>query len=149
MRFGQMLGWGIMFSCDEPQQSGKVVPVVEETGGEQDQDCVDSQGCEDESGGFPDADSGEDSDTDPDTASDPSLIDDDGDGYAEAEGDCDDTDADVYPDAEGVPADGIDQPDAAAVPDAPRTPSSVQKDADDILQQLGGTPYFQCYCCSF
>jgi hypothetical protein len=39
---------------------------------------------------------------------DASLIDDDGDGLSESEGDCDDTDADISPDAEEVPYDGID-----------------------------------------
>jgi len=35
-------------------------------------------------------------------------IDNDGDGYAESDGDCDDTDATIHPDAEETAGDGID-----------------------------------------
>ena len=39
----------------------------------------------------------------------PDQIDDDGDGYTEEEGDCDDTDDSVYPGASDIPNDDIDQ----------------------------------------
>ncbi|MED5374602.1 MAG: putative metal-binding motif-containing protein [Myxococcota bacterium] len=55
-----------------------------------------------------DADSDSDTDADADTDVDPDKIDDDGDGYTEDDGDCDDTSADVSPDALEVPYDGID-----------------------------------------
>jgi hypothetical protein len=36
------------------------------------------------------------------------YVDNDGDGYSEAEGDCDDTNADIYPGAPETPGDGVD-----------------------------------------
>jgi len=40
--------------------------------------------------------------------SDTAYIDNDGDGYAEEDGDCDDDDPDIHPDAEETAGDGID-----------------------------------------
>ena len=36
------------------------------------------------------------------------YVDDDGDGYSEADGDCDDSNAEIHPDATETPGDGID-----------------------------------------
>ena len=36
------------------------------------------------------------------------LVDDDGDGYSETDGDCDDANADIHPDAEETAGDGVD-----------------------------------------
>lgn len=40
---------------------------------------------------------------------DPALVDDDGDGFSEVEGDCDDSNASINPEAEEICDDGIDQ----------------------------------------
>lgn len=50
----------------------------------------------------------EDDEIDEEEEIDESLTDDDGDGLSEDEGDCDDTDADISPEAEETPYDGID-----------------------------------------
>ena len=56
-----------------------------------------------------DADTDTDADADTDTGTPPGLVDDDGDGYSEMDGDCDDTDPAVSPSATDVVGDGIDQ----------------------------------------
>ena len=56
-----------------------------------------------------DTDADADSDTDTDTDVDPATTDDDGDGYTENGGDCNDGDATIYPGAEDICDDGIDQ----------------------------------------
>ena len=48
-------------------------------------------------------------DTDTEEEEDPLYVDDDGDGYTEYDGDCDDSDPSIHPDASEQPDDGIDQ----------------------------------------
>jgi hypothetical protein len=63
-----------------------------------DSDCADSVDC-----------AGGDTDTDTDVETGLDRVDDDGDGYSEAEGDCDDGDPNISPTANDVVGDGIDQ----------------------------------------
>lgn len=51
----------------------------------------------------------EPSDNEPSIENQPENIDDDGDGYTENQGDCDDTDSQSHPNAEDIAGDGIDQ----------------------------------------
>ena len=64
-----------------------------------------------------DTDTDTDTDADTDTEPDPNTVDDDGDGVSEDEGDCDDTDDAVNPDAEEVPYDGVDNDCDETTPD--------------------------------
>jgi hypothetical protein len=63
----------------------------------------------DNDGNCIEVDADADTDTDSDTDTDTSDVDHDGDGFSESEGDCDDTNADAYPNAIDVVGDGVDQ----------------------------------------
>ena len=73
-----------------------------------------------------DTDTDTDSDTDADTDTDPSAIDDDGDGLSEDEGDCDDTDDAIGPDALEDPYNGVDD-------DCDETTRDDDLDGDGVL----------------
>gem|GEM_PF-1112803 len=93
-----------------------------------------------DSGGADDADTGE-----PDTSGmHPSDVDDDGDGYTENDGDCDDADADVYP---GVidECDGIDSNCDGVVDDAAREADLYEpNDTEDFsIGELGNDDAFE------
>lgn len=73
-----------------------------------------------------------DTDTDADTDLDPLTTDDDDDGYAEVEGDCDDTDPAIHPGADEICGNGADE-DCDGIPDDDSTGSTM----------VGPLPYLQ------
>ena len=77
-----------------------------------------------------DSDADADADTDADTDVDPNAQDDDGDGLSEDEGDCDDTDGDVSPEATEIPYDGVDNDCDEATPDDDLDGDGVVADED-------------------
>ena len=63
----------------------------------------------------------------------PHLSDDDGDGYTEQQGDCDDSLAEVYPGAEEIPYDGLDNDCKSSTrdDDLDRDGYGIEDDCDD------------------
>ena len=64
-------------------------------------------------------------------------LDDDGDGYTESDGDCNDTDPAVHPGAEETCGDGIDQDCNGADLACPELPENVDNDGDGLTETQG------------
>ena len=80
-----------LFSCGEKEtQQGKEITAVEPSSEPSSEDTADTDDTDDTDTG----------------ASEEDL---DGDGVTEDDGDCDDDDSSIYPGAEEIPGDGIDQ----------------------------------------
>ncbi len=107
------LAIGPLSGCE--YKEGAVPPAVDTASGDEDRDgdgVANAEDCDPDNGAvYPDAPELEDStDNDCDGRIDEGTdrYDDDGDGYSDYGGDCDDADAAVNPDAEEIPYDGVD-----------------------------------------
>ena len=71
------------------------------------------------------------------TPVDPNTVDDDGDGYSENQGDCNDANAAIHPGAAEVCGDGIDQDCSGADLTCPTDPNTVDDDGDGYSENQG------------
>ena len=67
----------------------------------------------------------------------PDAIDQDGDGYSKNQGDYDDTNPDIYPGAEEICGDGIDQDCDGIDPPCPPDPDDIDNDGDGYTENQG------------
>ena len=74
---------------------------------------------------------------DPPCPPDPDDVDNDGDGYTENQGDCDDNNSSIHPGAEEICGDGIDQDCDGIDPQCPPDPNDVDNDGDYYTENQG------------
>ena len=93
-------------------------------------------GCGGGGGGDDDDDNGS-NDRNPTVQTDPRNVDDDGDGFTENGGDCNDNNRNVHPNAQEVCGDGIDQDCSGADLTCPPDPEDVDDDGDGVTENQG------------
>lgn len=118
-----VVGYGLGVSADDAVSAAELLAATDDLDGD---GAVSADDCDDLDDtvhpGAAELPDGVDDDCDGTVDAGGAWIDDDGDGYAEADGDCDDAAPEVHPGA--LPVDGVGDADCDGVPDAPWSPDT-------------------------